>query len=84
MDCFWLNAGYAVFGGYKGGGAARDGLTLEDALDAVRTAIWRLTGANRMRDGQDVVGSSPPSPKLRTGLTFPHRRGKGLCEIEVR
>lgn len=39
VDCFWLNAGYAVFGGYKGSGAARDGLTLDGALDAARAAI---------------------------------------------
>ena len=43
VDCFWLNAGYAVYGGYKGGGAAENGLSFEDALEAARTAI----GANR-------------------------------------
>ena len=45
VDCFWLNAGYAVFGGYKGMGAARDGLAFEDAVDAVRrglTSIYRI------------------------------------------
>ncbi len=41
VDCFWLQAGYAVFGGYKGGGS-RDGLSLEGAIGAVRAAI----GAN--------------------------------------
>ena len=44
VDCFWLNAGYAVFGGYKGGGAVENGLPFEDALDAVRAGI----GANRV------------------------------------
>lgn len=39
VDCFWLNAGYAVFGGYKGSGVAEDGLTLDGALDAARAAI---------------------------------------------
>ena len=39
VDCFWLNAGYAVFGGYKGGGAAQDALSFESALEAARAAI---------------------------------------------
>lgn len=39
VDCFWLNAGYAVFGGYKGGGAANNGLSFENAMEASRTAI---------------------------------------------
>ena len=40
VDCFWLQAGYAVFGGYKGGGAAQGGgLPFEDALKAVRAAL---------------------------------------------
>ena len=42
VDCFWLQAGYAVFGGYKGAGAAVNRLSFEDALEAVRAAI----GAN--------------------------------------
>lgn len=42
VDCFWLNAGYAVFGGYKDGGTARGRLALGDAMEAVRAAI----GAN--------------------------------------
>ena len=50
VDCFWLNAGYAVFGGYKGG-AAQNTLSLGSALDAVRAAIeanGRLTSMDRM------------------------------------
>ena len=44
VDCFWLQAGYAVFGGYKGSSVAENGkLPFEDALNAVRSAI----GANR-------------------------------------
>ena len=43
VDCFWLHAGYAVFGGYKGEGASEDRLSLEDAMAAVGMAI----GANR-------------------------------------
>lgn len=39
VDCFWLNAGYAVFGGYKSGGAAQGGLSMGNALDAVRAAL---------------------------------------------
>ena len=39
VDCFWLNAGYAVFGGYKSGGAARDTLSFGDAMEAARAAI---------------------------------------------
>ena len=39
VDCFWLNAGYAVFGGYKGDGVVGDGLAFRDALDAVRAAL---------------------------------------------
>lgn len=35
-DCFWAYAGHAVYGGYKGAGAAQDGgLGLADALAAV-------------------------------------------------
>ena len=48
VDCFWLNAGYAVFGGYKGGGAARDTLSFEDALDAVRQGVTSIDRMNRM------------------------------------
>jgi SAM-dependent methyltransferase len=51
VDCFWLNAGYAVFGGYKGGGAARDGLTLADAQDAVRAAIEANRTKQDIQDG---------------------------------
>ena len=39
VDCFWLHAGYAVFGGYKGKGASEDRLSLEDAMAAVRMAM---------------------------------------------
>ncbi len=40
VDCFWLQAGHAVFGGYKGGGtAAQDALPRGDALGAVRGAM---------------------------------------------
>lgn len=39
VDCFWLNAGYAVFGGYKDVGVAKKGLALEDTMEAARTAI---------------------------------------------
>ena len=42
VDCFWLNAGYAVFGGYKGGGVSKDGLALEDALEAVRRGLTSM------------------------------------------
>ena len=45
VDCFWLNAGYAVFGGYKGGGAADNGLSFEEAMAAARTAIDANRGA---------------------------------------
>lgn len=51
VDCFWLNAGYAVFGGYKGGGVAWDGLTLEDALDAVRVAMGVNGSQQDRQDG---------------------------------
>ena len=39
VDCFWLQAGYAVYGGYKGGGAAQDRLSLGDAMNAARAAL---------------------------------------------
>ena len=39
VDCFWLQAGYAVYGGYKGAGMAQIGLKYDDAIDAVRKAI---------------------------------------------
>ena len=39
VDCFWLQAGYAVYGGYKGAGKAQIGLRYDDAIDAVRMAI---------------------------------------------
>ena len=38
VDCFWLQAGYAVYGGYKGVGRAQIGLKYDDAIDAVRKA----------------------------------------------
>ena len=38
VDCFWLQAGYAVYGGYKGAGRAQIGLKYDDAIDAVRKA----------------------------------------------
>ena len=39
VDCFWLQAGYAVYGGYKGAGTAQTVLEYDDAIDAVRKAI---------------------------------------------
>jgi len=39
VDCFWLNAGYTVFGGYKGFATGRDRLTLEETTGAVRVAM---------------------------------------------
>ncbi len=39
VDCFWLQAGYAVYGGYKGCGAAQDRLSLGDAMKAARAAL---------------------------------------------
>ena len=39
VDCFWLNAGYAVFGGYKGGGKSDDRLSLAAAMEAVLGAL---------------------------------------------
>ena len=39
VDCFWLQAGYAVFGGYKGGSAVQDTLSFESAMEAARAAI---------------------------------------------
>ena len=46
VDCYWLHAGYAVFGGYKDVSVSQDRLSLEDAMDAVREA----TEANRRID----------------------------------
>ena len=48
VDCFWLSAGYAVYGGYKGGDAARNRLALEDALDAVRQGLTSMDRMNRI------------------------------------
>ena len=48
VDCFWLNAGYSVYGGFKGGGAARDRLLLDDALDAVRQGLTSMDRMNRI------------------------------------
>ena len=39
VDCFWLRAGHAVFGGYKGGGTKSGGLSLADARSAVEAAL---------------------------------------------
>lgn len=39
VDCYWLQAGYAVFGGYKGAASANGRLSLEDAMNAVSAAI---------------------------------------------
>ena len=39
VDCFWLQAGYAVYGGYKGAGKSTATLEYDDALDVVRRAI---------------------------------------------
>ena len=39
VDCFWLQAGHAVFGGYKGGGAKTGGLSLADARSSVEAAL---------------------------------------------
>ena len=48
VDCFWLNSGYAVFGGYKGGGEIQDRLSLGDALDAVRRGLTSMDRMNRI------------------------------------
>lgn len=42
VDCFWMRAGHAVYGGYKGGGAsvaAEDALSLDEAMVAVESAM---------------------------------------------
>ena len=39
VDCFWLSAGYAVYGGYIGFATGRDRLTLEETTGAVRVAM---------------------------------------------
>ena len=47
VDCFWLQAGHAVFGGYKGGvGTQCDGLSFDDAMGAVRAAMDVNRGIN--------------------------------------
>ena len=47
VDCFWLQAGYAVFGGYKGGvGTQCDVLSFDDAMGAVRAAMDVNRGIN--------------------------------------
>ncbi len=52
VDCFWLQAGYAVFGGYKGEskGGTQDQLSLRDAMDAVNTAIKKNQNLMRLSD----------------------------------
>jgi SAM-dependent methyltransferase len=40
VDCFWLRAGHAVYGGYKGrGDGARPALGYEDACESAREAL---------------------------------------------
>ena len=47
VDCFWLQAGHAVFGGYKGGvGTQCDVLSFDDAMGAVRAAMDVNRGIN--------------------------------------
>lgn len=39
VDCFWLNAGHAIYGGYKSAAPAAAGLSYEAALAAVQAAL---------------------------------------------
>ena len=39
VDCFWLQAGHAVFGGYKDANAFGSGIDYEEALRAARKAL---------------------------------------------
>jgi tRNA (cmo5U34)-methyltransferase len=43
VDCFWLSAGHAIYGGY-GVRAGQDGIAYEDALRAAQT-VFSQTGA---------------------------------------
>ena len=50
VDCFWLQAGHAVFGGYKGDvGTQCDVLSLGDTMGAVRAAMDVNRGINLHR-----------------------------------
>ena len=50
VDCFWLQAGHAVFGGYKGDvGTQCDMLSLEYTMGAVRAAMDVNRGINLHR-----------------------------------
>ena len=45
VDCFWLQAGHAIYGGYKGASAkSGSGLTFEAALVSVRKAVLAVLG----------------------------------------
>ena len=46
VDCFWLNAGYAVFGGYKGGSEVQDRLSFEDATEVALAALEANRGCS--------------------------------------
>lgn len=39
VDCFWMQAGHAVFGGYKGTAAVERGITYEEALAVAQDAL---------------------------------------------
>ncbi|MFN8450785.1 MAG: hypothetical protein U0521_19935, partial [Anaerolineae bacterium] len=39
VDCFWMQAGHAVFGGYKGTAAVKRGIAYEDALAVTRETL---------------------------------------------
>jgi SAM-dependent methyltransferase len=39
VDCFWLQAGHAVFGGYKSAQGVEEGIAYEGALQIVREAL---------------------------------------------
>jgi len=39
VDCFWLFAGHAVYGGYKASAALENGIRYDDALAAVQAAV---------------------------------------------
>ncbi|GAB4433248.1 MAG: hypothetical protein Kow0031_14830 [Anaerolineae bacterium] len=40
VDCFWLQAGHAIYGGYKAGAAApSEGVSFETALEAVEKVM---------------------------------------------
>lgn len=39
VDCFWMQAGHAVFGGYKAAAGVERGISYEDALKVARVAL---------------------------------------------